>query len=124
MPARPPVGSGLYRVLVKVPMSPFWNPPRTLAVALSFFCQLMLVTQRASNFERAFSMVTAVMAGSMANARMASSLPTPRPVNATRSSTTDALAEPPTPMKLNVPTPPEPRLPVSRATAIASWSVM
>src|SRR5438874_585562 len=112
MPARPPVGSGLYTPVLTVAESPFWKLARPLAIAWSVLVQVALVIQRASNRARAESMLDPRMAGSRARTRTASLPATDVPLNATRLSLT-------TPGKSGLWLP---MAPLSRDMAIASES--
>ena len=78
----PPVGSGLARVEVRFATSRlFWNDRNCAAVGWSTFCHVMLLIQRASNFESDRSSSAEATAGSIAKTRTASEAPeTARPV--------------------------------------------
>ena len=67
------MGSGLASVLVRLATSRlFWNDRNCAAVGWSTFCQVMLLIQRASNFESDRSSSAEATAGSMAKTRTAS----------------------------------------------------
>ena len=90
MPATPPVGNGLRRAVLKVAVScsvavapgleKLWI---AVPMGWSVLFQVRLVVHRASNLDRARSMLAPIVAGSRARTRMESVEVMPPPVNET-----------------------------------------
>src|SRR5262249_1609958 len=82
MPAVPPVGNGLGRLLgkggasvlmeLRAPARPAWKASRAVPIGRSVVFQIRLLVKKASNLDRAESMPSALMAGLRARTRMLS----------------------------------------------------
>src|SRR5689334_1799019 len=81
IPATPPVGSGLARVVLRLAVSPLLKLYCRVRVGWSCLLQVMLLISRASNLLSDRLISAAAVAGSRANARMVSVALAPRPVD-------------------------------------------